>query len=296
MSMKSKLLVFAGVCIALAVFIVVVLAAWFVLKWPNDPVSLMLVVGVAFVASAQAGRKVSESHIPVGLAVAVAATLAVGSFGWGEPWRVGQPFFGQISAAAEENVIFQVDGYFWYRGSENNAPIDNVILQFPQPQIDNEFINSNMGWWTFFYVDDNGNWLMEMQGSAYENYGAVYQFYGERTQEPVLVSAINMATPFGPKADYIFDRIYPREAVWVTFNTMVPKENASKVTLVEVDITENQLTRTTAYYWQSPTVVDLIDLTFWVKLSKLDNNTLIQLENYSRVFDNAPSGGYYGLW
>jgi len=187
---------------------------------------------------------------------------------------------GPEEQTVEENVLFEVTNIFSYHRSENNLPIENLTLLFPCPNVDNQ-PPITASTWALYYVDNEN--VVYLQASEAQ----LYEFAGQRTENLKILSHGRVATEWGPKTQYVLDKLYQGEVLVIKTLANVPSSAASKVTIRNYG---DALGRSSAYYWHPPEW--RIDLSFSSQLSRGTDN----LETFYNRVDNAPAGSVIWLY
>lgn len=181
------------------------------------------------------------------------------------------------SATAGENVWFQMEASFTYRGNEDNTPIENFVVGFLAPNVDNDNIISHPSLWALYYQDN-----------VEQNFDEVFGFQGNRTENLTVSNAGLAYDWFGPALVYTLDKLYPGESFRTVSLFECSNENVNKVSLKVYN--ENAIVSagsigavvgTTAGLFEKP-----IDVSFSVQLFRLGENQTILLENFYRDRDN----------
>ncbi len=193
-----------------------------------------------------------------------------------------------------ENVDFLMNASFVYRGSEDNAAIENVVIRFTLPNVENGAISS-LTTWILYWMDNDNVLYKQMYGDAAGPL-ELYEFRGERTENLRVLIQGDEPSFYGPMAFFKLDRIYQNEVLFVIVEAQSSKDVADKVTLRYHGDNEG---RSIAYehsndpdYGSGKT----IDLFFWAQLSRKVGNENQVIETFSRSVDNAPSGWWWWLY
>jgi len=267
--------------------------------------SKLLIVLAAFlapvaVAAGVAGGTMLES--PRTLAVALGAAWAMAAF-------VGYGFYGGkrcLEAAtlllvvalvvivayvrpwagggAEENVVFQYEASFTYLGPTFGSPIENLTLRFPCPTVENRSPTILVPSWALYYQSENGP-LLQMTNQM------ITQLIGDRTSALGILTYGLENTRYGPKISYVLDKLYPSETFVITTFLSTPSNESKIITLSE----EKDNLITSAYSYYNP-IENLINISFWVRLSKRIDNTFVGVENFSRLTENVEPGYWWLLY
>ena len=222
-----------------------------------------------------AGKKPPKRTLPwkpIALVlIAVIAVIAVAIWMlWGRP------------NVPSENVYFGYRMMFYYQGSEDNEPLENLALRFSAPKIENDFAGSIYAHWELYYVEDDNSLTLESTKAGIE------KLRGQRSSQlRVYTSGIEYSA-YGPTLSWEIDWLYPREVFIDAGWTWVPKEKASTVTLRRYGIQEDW----SSAYWHTPKAEQenkRIDFTFAAGLYR--ENTLI--ERYEVSWENETWGAFF---
>ena len=174
----------------------------------------------------------------------------------------------------EENVVFWYAASFTYENSADNLPIENVLLSFPHPNVDNEPVLMMGFSWSLWGLNRE-NMVLQIRD------GNVIKFVGGRAA-PLLVQYGRENTPRGPKISFSVDRLYPQEVLEFTAYALAPSNQSESVTLYENK--DNQKINAGYYYQPSNKVIKLI---FSTQLFRKINDNFKKVEAFSRVDENA---------
>ncbi len=211
--------------------------------------------------------------------VAVTAVITLGLLGYLTP---------------RENVNFLMNASFTYRGSEDNGVIENIVLRFPLPNVENKAITS-LTTWVLYWMDNDNALYPEMYGDAAGPL-EFYEFRGQRDENLGILIQCDEPSAYGPKAFFKLDKIYPNEVLFVITEAMSSKDVADKVTLKYYGDDEG---RSMAYEHSNEPDYEsgkAIDLYFWAQLSRSFDNENRVIETFSRSVDNAASGWWWWLY
>jgi len=264
-----------------------------------------LIVVTAFLAPIAVAAGVSEESVlesPRALAVAlVAAWLAAALVGYGfygGKRCIGAATLLMVAALVvfvayarpwvgeEENVVFWYAASFTYENSEDNLPIENVIVSFPHPNIDNEPVLITGFSWSLFGPNPENLDVKTLQIQD----GRVIRLLGDRTAT-LFIQYGKENTRHGPKISLSMDKLYPREVVLIQAYASAPLENFYDLTMCENK--ENQ--RIYAYCQYFP-LDKKISMSFWVKLSRKIDDNFERVEEFSRTEENGESGWWWKLY
>jgi len=258
-----------GISLTLGVFafILLVLNSW--LGWPTSLLTLGGMLGIAWFVSMLAGEQIAPPGLGTTAASCLAVALAVSVIGFGVPWILG-----------EENVRFDYRATFAYIGSEDNEPLENLVLKWSAPQIDNSFIEETYSSWELYYVEDNDS--LTLQANA----AGIVNLQGSRSSQPEIYSFGHENEQFGPVLNAWIDKLYPREVFLNLGYGVVDKERVGDLTLRVYGQTDSIAA------WQAFGQEDKrIDFSFTVSLYR--ENILVER------FEWTQENGYYGwswLW
>lgn len=260
--------------------------------------SKVLIVLAAFlapiaVAAGVAGGTMLES--PRTLAVALGAGWAVVAF-------VGYGFYGGkrcLEAAtlltvvalvvivayarpwagggAEENAVFLYNASFTYENSADNLPIENILLSFPHPNIDNEPVLITGFSWSLFgpSPENQDKIVLQIQD------GRVVQLLGDRIST-LFIQYGRENTHYGSRISLSMDKVYPREVLWIQAYALISFEKSKDMTICENK--ENK--RVYGRYQYQPSE-KITKISFWVQLSKKTNDNLEKIEEFDYTIENA---------
>ena len=260
-----------GIMLTLGVFafILLVLNSW--LGWPTSLLTLGGMLGIAWFVSMFAGEQLTPPGLGTTAASCLAVALAVSIIGFGVPWRLG-----------EEDVRFDYRAMFIYLGSESNGPLENLLVRFPAPQIENKFAGEIFSGWELYYVKDDNTLTLQ------SNAAGIVNLRGARSSQLGIYSWGVENSEYGPTLTWEIDRLYPRE-VFMDFGwTLVPREDADAVTLRVCGIQEDW----SQAYWHTPKFYQentQIDFSFAIWLYR--ENVLT--ERYGIVGEDGIWGWYY---
>ena len=222
-----------------------------------------------------AGKEPSKRTLPwkpialVLVAVVAVIAVAIWMF-WGRP------------TAPSENVYFSYRMMFYYQGSEDNEPLENLALRFPAPRIENDFAGPIYAHWELYYVEDDNSLTLESTGAGIE------KLRGQRSSQLTVYTSGNEYSAYGPALLWEIDRLYPREVLVDAGWTWVSKEKASTVTLRCHRAQEDWAFA----HWYTPKAGQenkRIDFAFAAGLYR--ENTLI--ERYEVSWENETYGGFF---
>ncbi len=215
-------------------------------------------------------------------AVAIVVAVALAFF---VIYLIGIPGFNQ-----SEKASFNYQAQFVYCSSESNLPIDNIVLRFPYPKIENETSSiESRGFMTLFWMDSNGTRFPEITMNSDGTIIQVSAYYGNRRENLVVFLSGIEPTTYGPKLYYNIDRLYSGEGILIDALVLSPIEFAEKTTLIDT----NENNRTNAYYNHIPIKVESIELLFQASLQRKIDDKTVPIENFVRVYSNGNTGWYW---
>ena len=202
-----------GISLTLGVFafILLVLRSW--LGWPTSLFTLAGMLGIAWFISMFAGEQFTPPGLGTTAASCLAVALAVSIVGFGVPWRLG-----------EEDVRFDYRAMFIYLGSEDNELLENLVLKWSAPQIDNSFIEETYSSWELHYIENDNS--LTLQANA----AGVINLRGSRNSQLGIYSFGHENEQFGPVLNVWIDKLYPREVFLNLGYGVVDKERAGDLT------------------------------------------------------------------
>ena len=193
-----------------------------VLGWPDSWPTLVATGGLAFLASALVSgilRKPWAAHAGVicALALLVACPLA----GW--PFQVGR----------EKTVWRYVEFSAYLLETEDNGPIDNVIIACRLPAVNNEIFGPRVAW-GLYYLDENNLWLetaFEGRAQGWVMREVWERVHPDRTKPPeILEDGIDQEIKM---CALVIDKLYPREVVKLEIFVEIPEKKAGSLSLRE---------------------------------------------------------------
>jgi len=241
----------------------------------ESPRTLVVALVAAWVVAALVGYGFYGGKRCIGAATLLVVTAVVVLVAYARPW-VGE----------EENVMFWYAANFSYENSEDNLPIENVIVSFPHPNIDNEPVLITGFSWSLFGPNPENLDVKTLQIQD----GRVIQLLGDRTAT-LFIQYGRENTRHGPKISLSMDKLYPREVVLIQAYASAPLENFYDLTMCENK--ENQ--RIYAYCQYFP-LDKKISMSFWVKLSRKIDDNFERVEEFSRTEENGESGWWWKLY
>ena len=228
-------------------------------------------LGIAWFVSMFAGEQLTPPGLGTTAASCLAVALAVSIIGLGVPWRLG-----------EEDVRFDYRAMFAYIGSADSIVLENLLVRFPAPQIENEFAGEILGSWELYYIEDDNTLTLQANATGIKN------LRGSRNSQLDIYSYGVENSKYGPTLSWEIDRLYPREIFMDYGWIWVSEKNIDKVTLRTYD---DPLGEALAY-WHAPDVElenKRIDFSFVTGLYR--ENMLV--ERYEAIWENEDWGWYY---
>jgi hypothetical protein len=207
-----------------------------------------------------------------------ATLLAVGALvvlaAYARPW---------VGEGAEENVVFWYTASFTYENSGDNLPIENVIISFPCPNIDNAPVQVVGFSWSLWWKPDPENenmMILQIQDGRVDN------LLGGR-REALFIQYGRENTARGPKISMLIDKLYPQEVIWIQTYATVPYSKSNSLT-----ISENRENKKVAAGYQYDPSNKKIDFSFWAQLLKV-NNDFQKVEEFRRTEENVGFGWWW---
>ena len=129
------------------------------------------------------------------IAGVLAIVTIVGLVLWFKPWEAGG------------TVRFDYRVSFTYFGSEDNAPLENVVLKWSAPKMENSVVQDIEGGttWELYYIEDDNTLTLQ----ATEN--EIINLRGNRKSQLEMYAFGHEYSGYGPVLVAWFDRLYPRE-------------------------------------------------------------------------------------
>ncbi|MGQ9788332.1 MAG: hypothetical protein ACUVQM_03360, partial [Candidatus Hadarchaeaceae archaeon] len=135
----------SSIIISLTIFALIIVAFNLAVGWPVSLLSLIITVGVAWFFAAGLAGRISKKKWSVAIPSFLAIVLIVTTLGAGIPWDLNP----------EETVTFKMEASFTYLGSEENLPIENVVILFPSANLENNVLPINGSWKLYYLENDN---------------------------------------------------------------------------------------------------------------------------------------------
>jgi len=210
-------------------------------------------LGAAWLAAALVSYGFYGGKRCIGAATLLAAVALVAFAAYARPWA---------GEGAEENVIFWYTASFTYENSGDNLPIENVLLSFPYPNIDNEpALITGFSW--------------SLSGPRSEDQDIQYGWEN---------------THYGPRISLSMDKLYPGEVILIQAYALTSFEKSKDMTVCENK--ENQRVYGRYQYHPSDKITKI---SFWVQLSKKTNDNFEKVEEFSHTIENAQPLGW-SVW
>lgn len=222
--------------------------------------------------------------VAIALACGAAAMLACSLALWPRP-KVIAPLLavailiagaGALWPREERYITFLYHGYFEYRGSADNAPIENLAIRLPCPNIENKAVENissrELLWWR-----DYDNTPRPQIG---------YPYKGQRTRPLIIENWGIEETSRGPKLSLDLNVLYPREIFQIEALITVPARGAAKVTLRDYGDPDGRSTG--AFFSFSPLapLEKPINATIWALLMDEEDRVI---EKFVRYIDGEGS-------
>lgn len=223
----------------------------------------------------------SKGGAPVKLAVVlIVLIVAAGVVVALQPWNLFNSGSGPVR--------FYSRAYFYLIGTEDNGPLENVALYFPDPNVgDNKILNRDYikdGYWTLYAQTDNGL-VTEIQALT------VVQLVAPRTSELVISSMGANTSVWGPKYSFTeINRLYPGEILEIQLWWEIPSSMMNQLTLQDT----GPYSPAVLIY---PNPAKNIDGSFFAGLYRIDENYVVQevVEEFQENDYNAPTQLWWEL-
>lgn len=186
-----------------------------------------------------------------------------------------------------ERTKYIAETYFAYLGSEENRPLENVVIALPAPHLENGFPpGDGVGAdWSLWYIDENEEWKRQ----------PFFAMHPQRTRMPQILKNVIGITPRGAKLWYCVDLLYPKEAFWVTGTTSSEKKvtlgdldnNAKTSGIVGIRLSDGQELLDFDNALEFP-----IKGILWARLLKLVNGKPVVVEEFWRSVENVRGGTF----
>jgi len=239
----------------------------------ESPRTLAVALGAAWVAAAFVGYGFYGGKRCIGAATLLTVAAVVVLVAYARPW-VGE----------EENVVFWYAASFAYENSVDNLPIENVIVSFPHPNIDNESVRVMGLSWSLWWKPDPENEnmrILQIQDGRVDN------LLGNRT-EALFIQYGWENTVRGPKISLLMDKFYPQEVIQIQTYVVVPSPRSNNLT-----ISENRENKKVAAGYQYDPSDKKINFSFWAQLLIKVNNDFRKVEEFRRAEENAGFGWWW---
>ncbi len=226
----------------------------------------------------------SRGEAPIKLAVVLIVILvAAGVVVALKPW--------EWLNKGQGTVRFYHRAYFYLIGTNDNEPLENIEIAFPDPNIDNKALEPrrtyipNGAFWTLYAYVDN-ELVVEIDR------GNVMQLVGPRASTVNYASFGYGDSNLGPKLIFHgIDKLYPGEVLEVTQLLEIPADMVNRLTLEDEGPEPNS-----TFADISPSPVKRIDAQFFAGLYRInDDNTLQKVEEFERTIENGSTGGWWEL-
>jgi len=127
-------------------------------------------------------------------------------------------------------VRFYSKTYFYLIATEDNGPLESVVIAFPDPNIDNkalepraDFASGGANWTLYAYLD---NVLIIEVRNGVEN-----QLVAPRTSKPENVILESGKSPYNPVVGIQIDNLFPSEILVIEQWWEIPADKANQLTL-----------------------------------------------------------------
>jgi hypothetical protein len=241
----------------------------------SSPRTLAVALGAAWVAAAFVGYGFYGGKRTLEAATLLVVVALVVIVAYARPWAGG---------GEEKNVVFQYEASFAYVGPIAGSPIENVTLRFPCPTIENRSPQILVPGWALYHQSENGQ-LLQMTNQM------VTQLIGDRTSALGILAYGIENTRYGPKISYVLDKLYPSETFVITTFLSISSNESKIITLSEEK--DNLITSAYSHY---NSIENLVDISFWSRLSKSIDNSFVSVENFSRLAENVEPGYWWLLY
>ena len=213
---------------------------------------------------------------------------------------VGMAIWSMLSkplAPVEEYEKFIYNVSFTYWGSEDNLPIENVVIGFPHPNVENQTESIFFGViWGLYWLDEEN--MSHLQATE----TTIYALMENRTKTlRILMGPLECPSIGGPKSTWVMDKLYPREVFRVSGGIEIPAAYGDKLTLKDFDDNEGRSSASFAHL-PDPNTQDVseygafnrpIRVSFWAQLCKPLSNGYEVIETFSRSIDNDTWGMFW---
>ena len=229
-----------GAILGIGVFALAVLGLNWKLGWPNSWPTLVATGTLSFLASALASRTIRRPWAAhAGAACALILLVSCPLVGW--PFRV----LPQEQGGYETRYAYFIT---YILGTEDNGPIENVVVDYLVPNVDNWYPQDEEGplmWsrWILYYLEDNGNlepqvifWrrAMDLGWEVQE-----LQLCGMRKEPPKFLASGIIQHSLGFSEVTFIDKLYPREVLWEECKVKVPRGKEENLTLRVAGLEDN---------------------------------------------------------
>ena len=266
-----------GILVTIAVFAFVCYAFDWKLGWPTSLITLGVMLAVAWFVGFFVGEHLAPRWSMVASS-ALALALLASTLGFGVPWEL------PTGEAPEETVLFRVDHKFTYLGSEDNLPVENIVVSYIHPHVENRAQDVRKGMWTLYWKDEDNVLHRQMWGSGDEVF-YVWGYLGDRKENLEILGYGAGPAKYGPAITYVLDRLYPREVFWISAPAYIPEGDADRVTL---KVYGDDQGRSAGMFGKDPygPLDKPIDVSFWVQLSRRTDDNFEVVETFGRTLEN----------
>jgi len=271
------------------------------LGWPGSWPTLVATGALGFLASALVSRALGPWAARAGAACALALLVACSLAGW--PFRV----FPQGQEGYETRYAYFIT---YLLGTEDNGPIENVMIDYLAPNVDNWVPQDEEGFlmwsrWILYYLEDNGElepqvifWRREVDlGWEIQ----VLQLCGMREEPPKFLASGVIRHSLGFSETTFIDKLYPREVLWQECEVKVPRSRVKNLTLRVAGLENNiscaaisQLPSADSFYQAvipNQPLNKTIHVRFVSQLWKPRENFRERIEFYQREIEFCGDGG-----
>lgn len=222
----------------------------------------------------------SKGEAPVKLAIVlVVLIVAAGVVVALKPWD----WFNSGGTVRFYSVV-----YFHLLATDDNEPLQNVMIRFPDPNIGNVELDPayapNGAFWTLYAYTENGL-VVEV------DHGEVIQLVSPRTSTIEFEVGYGLSA-WGPKFGFDnINKLYPGEVLEVRQWVEIPAGKADRLTIGD----EGPEPYST-YAYLNPVPTKNIDASFFAGLYRLNaDNALQKVEEYEHTAENGLTGGWWEL-
>jgi hypothetical protein len=241
----------------------------------ESPRTLAVALGAAWAAAAFVGYGFYGGKRCIEAATLLLVVALVVIVAYARPWAGG---------GAEENVVFLYTASFTYENFVDNQPIENIIVSFPCPNIDNEPVRAiNFSWflWWMPKPENENMKILQIQDGRVDN------LLGNRIG-PLFIQYGVENTDRGPKISLLMDKLYPQEVIQIQTYVVVSSSKSNDLT-----ISENKEDKKVAAGYQYDPSDKKINFSFRVQLLIKLNNDFRIVEEFRRAEENAGFGWWW---